>query len=77
LWDNEFIVFNPFSGDTHLFDYFSGEVLKALEDSPSTCSGLVSLISNRFGIDANDELAGRIQELLSRLSDLNLIEPAQ
>ena len=75
LWDDEFVVYNPLSGDTHLFDSFSGEVLRSLELMPASQLELASRLSQETGVDLDEELNKRIGELLLKFSELNLIEP--
>jgi PqqD family protein of HPr-rel-A system len=75
FWDNEFVVYNPVTGSTHLFDYFSGEVLKRLEARPASRSDLVSRLSQELEIEPEDKLNERIGDLLLRFFELNLIEP--
>jgi PqqD family protein of HPr-rel-A system len=77
VWDDEFIIFHPLSGDTHLLDYFSAEVLKSIEDAPAECAEIAAFISRKFEIDLDEKLVDRIEELLSKFSKLNLIEPVQ
>lgn len=74
-WDEERVVFHPASGDTHLLDPFTAEVLRALEDCPATASELTRLFAP--ACDGVDEFAlrERIQNLLARFHDLGLIEP--
>lgn len=74
-WDNEFVVYNPLSGDTHLLDRFSGEILKSLQDMPKSQLDLAFSLSKEIGTNADEVLTKRIGELLLKFSELNLIEP--
>jgi PqqD family protein of HPr-rel-A system len=75
FWDNEFVVYNPLSGDTHLLDRFSGEILKSLETKPASQLDLASRLNQESGMDLDEDLVKRIGELLLKFSELNLIEP--
>jgi PqqD family protein of HPr-rel-A system len=75
FWDNEFVVYNPLSGDTHLLDRFSGEVLKSLETVPASQLDLALRLHQELGVDLDEDLTRRIGELLLKFSELNLIEP--
>ena len=39
-WDDEFVIFDEGSGDTHLLDPLAAEFLKVLEESPGEVPGL-------------------------------------
>ncbi len=47
-WDEEVIVFNQASGQTHLLDALSAEVLRELEQRPRTIIDLAALFADRY-----------------------------
>jgi PqqD family protein of HPr-rel-A system len=75
-WDDEYVVYHPASGDTHLLNAFTAEVLRALEECPASTSELAQFCAP--ACDAEDEPALRqqISNLLARFHELGLIEPA-
>jgi PqqD family protein of HPr-rel-A system len=75
-WDDESIVYNTGSGDTHLLDHLSSEVLKSLEESPQNLPQLTARFSPILNVDSEQELASFLSDLLPRLQNLGLIEPA-
>jgi PqqD family protein of HPr-rel-A system len=77
IWDDEFIVYHPVSGDTHLLDHVSGEILKIIESMPATRPDLASHISIKYGMSLDEKLNEYIGELLVKLRELHLIEPVQ
>jgi PqqD family protein of HPr-rel-A system len=74
-WDDEFIVFNSGSRDTHLLDCLTGLVLKAIEEAPSTLTDLKCILSAMPGVDVQQDTHHYLLDLLTRLDDLGLIEP--
>ncbi len=75
-WDEEYVVYNTGSGDTHLLDMVSGEILKCLEDQASDIAGLVSKSAARLSLEPGPELSKHVSDLLLKLCDVGLIEPA-
>lgn len=63
-WDDEFVVYNDLSGDTHLVDAAAMAILLALQAAPG---GLVL---------PDDDAPGALDELLGTLEITSLIECA-
>ena len=76
-WDDEFVVFDEGSGDTHLLDPLAAELLKVLEDSPGQLSALTGRITARLDLATDPQLAGRMRELMERFVAAGLVEPAR
>jgi PqqD family protein of HPr-rel-A system len=73
-WDDEYIVFNSGSGDTHLFDKDSAEVLQLLEQSPFTEQQLINKIFSSPPGESDEEELQYLKQLLINLHQLGLIE---
>ena len=69
-WDDEFIVLNSTSGDTHQLDSFTAELLGFIEKS-SVPVGF-DLLCQQLSI--NDDLTPQVKMVLSRLVNLDLVE---
>ena len=74
-WDGEAVLYNDLSGNTHLLDGAAIEVLEALRLAPATAATLASALADRIECDADDELPTLIDELLTGLAGLDLVEP--
>lgn len=74
-WDEEYVLYNDLSGDTHLLDGAAIEILLALARGPASGAALAALVEAEFDIDpaAVAMETGQLLELLQRLS---LIAPA-
>ena len=77
VWDDEFVIFDEGSGDTHLLDPLAAEVLKVLEESPGEVSGLARRIVARLDLAPDSDLTERVRELVERFVALGLVEPAR
>jgi PqqD family protein of HPr-rel-A system len=74
-WDeDEVIVFNRGSGQTHLLDAFSAAVLRHIEASPTTTSDLARFFATGFELDAR-ALIDRVDAACARFDQLGLAEP--
>ena len=74
-WDeDEVIVFNCASGQTHLLDAFSAAVLRRIEASPSTVLELGRFFAIGFELD-EDILSERVEVVCRRFDQLGLAEP--
>ena len=73
-WNDEFVLYNNLSGDTHLLDADSVEVLAQLQYAPATIDALVAQLSD--GIDPDDATAlpDTLATLLAQLKKLYLVE---
>jgi PqqD family protein of HPr-rel-A system len=73
-WDDEYVVFDEGSGDTHLLDFLAFEVLKVLEQSSGSEQALVERVVARLGLDPDIDLERRIREAIAKFRDAGLVE---
>jgi len=75
-WDGEqlVVVFQPASGDTHLLDALSAEVLRLLTDAPQSAVWVWQRLLERTGLSAEEFPLARLQTVLAQLEQLDLIE---
>jgi len=74
-WDeNEIIVFNRASGQTHLLDAFSAAVLRRIEAAPAATSDLARFFATGLELDERG-LANRVNAVCERFDQLGLAEP--
>jgi PqqD family protein of HPr-rel-A system len=74
-WDGEQVVFNTGSGDTHLLDLVSSEILKKLESAPASRINLETRIRSLAAANSLEIPAGYMEGLLEKLQSLALVEP--
>jgi PqqD family protein of HPr-rel-A system len=75
-WDQEFVVFDPRSGDIHLLDSLAAEILRRLDESSATVAELSRELDVSLGHEAELDLAQYVAKLVGELDELGLIEPA-
>jgi len=76
-WDDEYVIFDEGSGDTHLLDLMTAEVLRALEQSPGAESALIERVAVRLDIDPDAALERRIREAIQKFREAGLVQPTQ
>lgn len=74
--NDESVVFDEASGDTHLFEPVSVEVLRFLEDSVSSRSmhDIVQDLSPMPN-ENEEEILGHVQKVIATFNRLGLVEP--
>jgi PqqD family protein of HPr-rel-A system len=74
-WADDWVVFNPLSGHTHLLDLVSAELIRALIEAPRSQASLCAQVARLLDLDNDGPLAATVESLLRRLDEEGLIEP--
>lgn len=72
-WDDEYLVYNDLSGDTHLLGAAAIEVLLALKTASATRQTIMALLKAEFDID-DAELDDETGALLEHMRRLYLVD---
>ncbi len=75
-WDDEVVVYNVASQQTHLLDAFSAAALREIEAAPKTPDQLRARLGDALDAD-HGELAARLAEICAKFLELGLAEPAR
>lgn len=74
-WDDEFVVYNNLSGDTHLLGSAAAQILLKLQHAPSDAIHLAQSLTSSLEVEVMDEsLAPQLTNILADLNALALIE---
>ena len=76
IWDDEFLVYNTASGQTHHLNLLAGEALRSLEVEPAQTRELVRRLANQFEIAEDSPPLQMIDRLIHELDELGLIAPS-
>ncbi len=77
-WDNEeYVVYNSLTGDTHLLNLTAGRLLLELQQSPTDTLTLANLVTPTNQTEPGTQHKLEIEHILEELSALNLIEKYQ
>jgi PqqD family protein of HPr-rel-A system len=75
-WDDEFLVYNTASGQTHHLNLLAGEALRSLEAEPGSVSEVVRRLADQFEIVQDSPLLKMIDSLIREFDELGLIAPS-
>lgn len=73
-WDDEFVVYNSRSGDTHLLGSVAAQILLKLQQAPSNSATLAESLAPLLHADRDDDVVAQIEHILADLDTLALIE---
>jgi PqqD family protein of HPr-rel-A system len=70
------VVFDEGSGDTHLLDALSAEVLRALEEFPADVPSLIARVAAGLGPGPLPDIEGHVRAAIERFREIGLVEEA-
>lgn len=73
-WDDDYVVYHPGSGDTHLLDASRYLLLSQLGRQAAPAVVIAGRVSSQLGLPDDAEFTEKIETLLSDLYGLGLIE---
>jgi PqqD family protein of HPr-rel-A system len=74
-WEQDIVVYNPISGNTHVLTPVAGQVLKLLDTGPASRAQIAQAISSAAGVTVDEEITREVDNLLTNLDELGLIRP--
>ena len=72
-FDDEALVFNPESWETHFLNDSAAFVLESLLDHPQSVEEIVALVNRASGGPMPDEFGDQVADLLHQLESLGLV----
>ncbi len=75
-WDDEFLVYNTASGQTHYLNFLAGEALRSLEVEGARTGELMCRLASQFEIAEDSPPIQMIDRLIRELDELGLIAPS-
>ena len=73
-WDDESVVFDSESGETHLLDVVSREALSCLQGATLDIGELCGAMAERLDVENDDELRRYVEHLVSQFDELGLVD---
>lgn len=74
-WEDGYTVFHGGSGDTHLLDSFTGEVLSCLLKQPMDLDELARTLAGQALAELEPEERAALEQALTALQRIHLAEP--
>ena len=75
--DDDWVVFDAGSGDTHQLDAISAAALMCLEAEALDLPRLIEVLKSELDLPADGSLSTKLEHLLDQLSSFQLIEPVE
>lgn len=73
-WNGETVLYDRFSGDTHVLDDFCIVVIESLSQKSLSEARLLSEVAQCFGVESGVDLGGMLQQRLDALVKLNILQ---
>lgn len=74
VWEDEVVVLDRFSGDTHFLDAVSAALIQFLTNSPFEQQSLIEQMAVTYVCEADADFVALIQARLQGLAQLGVIE---
>jgi PqqD family protein of HPr-rel-A system len=75
-FDDEFVVYNDLSGDTHLLGDSAMHLLSVLQQGPHSSDALITALAPGVGSVRDDAFDAQARAVIAQLAALHLITPA-
>ncbi len=75
-FDTISVLFDPRSGETHMLDVLSREVLDLISDEPRTSQGVLDAVSSLMPETPEATVKARVDEIVGHFDRIGLIFPA-
>jgi PqqD family protein of HPr-rel-A system len=76
VWEDEFLVYNTISGQTHYLNLLAGEALRSLQAEAAHRCELVRRLADQFRIAEDSSPLQMIDRLIREFDELGLIAPS-
>lgn len=75
-WDDELVIYDHQSGDTHLLESLASEIFLHLTAEPISTGAIVDHIADRFDLESDDDLFSEVVSILDNLVSLGMAQEA-
>jgi len=76
IWDDECVVFNSGSGQTHVVDPIATLLIRRIKEGPIDSQALLSHVAKLLDVELTSEVRNALEARLQYLDELSLIEPS-
>jgi PqqD family protein of HPr-rel-A system len=73
-WDEEFVVYNAFSGDTHILAAPAAELLLMLQGASLETQSLARLLAEKWQCELSPDFLDEVETMLSDMQALSLVK---
>ena len=73
-WDDDYVIYDELSGDTHLLDGVSGELISALSEKAMSRAALLKKLNELFEAPSESEMESYLDDFIARFQQLGLLD---
>lgn len=73
-WDDDYVIYNQLSGDTHLLDGISGELICALSEEAMSRTELLKKLNELLEVPSELEMENYLDDFIARFQKLGLLD---
>jgi PqqD family protein of HPr-rel-A system len=77
FWDDECVIYNQLTGETHLVDGMGVEIFKLISEGTSTRNQLRQIIESVFELETEIDIDGLLDNLILEYQKLGLLEVSE
>lgn len=75
-WDEEIVLYDERSDETHHFDIATAAVFETLAEKPTSVRELATVLADKLQVQADGELASMVAEIVRMLHEKRIIAVA-
>lgn len=72
-WDNEVVVYDALSGNTHLLDAVAAQVLQSIAMAPADTAGIAQMLAELWRESPAEQAHAQVDAILAELAGISLI----
>ena len=73
-WDDDYVIYDELSGDTHLLDGVSGELICALSEEAMSRTALLKKLNELLEAPSESEMESYLDDFIARFQQLGLLD---
>jgi len=74
FWDDECVIYNQLTGETHLIDGMGAEIFKLISEITATRTQLLQKIHSVFELESDFDVEGFLDNLIIEYQKLGLLD---
>lgn len=76
-WENEVVVYEATSGNTHLLDATAARILATIATAPADAAAIAQTLADLWRDIPAEQMHERVDAILAELADISLIMPVK
>ena len=73
-WDDDYVIYDELSGDTHLLDGVSGNLITALSEEAMSRTALLKKLNELLDAPSESEMENYLHDFIAKFEQLGLLD---